>query len=460
MSIVATKENIHRQRRPLSIRQALFLSIALTAASTILVAVVLHGHKLQKAHQVVQCERAQAVAEVYAVQLESLPVDKYPQHLQNQLRSLAKHPNIELLAVTDNKFTPLAVKGKTKLLQCFFQPQISNTLGKDTKTWLAQPKQSTGNPLVLVSIPLQSGSPPKERYILLCAMNSTNQTLVSALKEGTYLFILLTVAGLGVLLGFWYLNQSVLKPLTTLTQYKKATHKPAYQTQTLERSDEIGDLARVLSEMYENLDHWKKQIDEMEKNVTDRVAARTRQIARQLHQTEQKAWTDTLTRLGNRQLFEDKFADIFRAQKQAGQDLSLVLIDIDNFKNLNDSLGHQAGDRLLQFVGELLNQCLREQDLAIRYGGDEFLLILPGVPATGALKIAERTVRMFAQQSKLLNVEPAPSMSAGIASLKKHHPNSIAQFMELADRALYETKNTGKSDVRIYESDNGPSLRH
>lgn len=442
----------HHNHRPLSIRQALFLSIALTAASTILAAIVLYGHKLQQANKAGQCLRARAVTRTYAVQLKSALADKKHKHLQTQIQNLAKHPDLQMLAVLDNNFNPLAADGETSLLKWFLQPKRSDKLLNGAQSWLAHPQNAAAEPLVFTALPLSSEDQAIKQAVVLSAMSTTTQSFFSSSQEVAYLLILLFVAGFGVALAFWYLKQSVLKPLTDLIRYKKSIPKADAPNHNLERSDEIGNLARVISEMDQNLDLWKKRIGDMEKSVTDRVAARTRQIARQLHQTEQKAWTDPLTGLGNRQLLEDKFADIFSAQKQAGQDLSLVIIDIDNFKVLNDTLGHQAGDRLLQFVGELLSQCLREQDLAIRYGGDEFLLILPGVAADSALHVAQRTIRMFAQQSKLYKVTPRPSMSAGIASLKKHHPATIEQFIDMADRALYATKYAGKSNVSIYDS--------
>jgi len=126
------------------------------------------------------------------------------------------------------------------------------------------------------------------------------------------------------------------------------------------------------------------------------------------------------------------------------------MLDIDYFKTLNDTLGHRAGDHLLEFTGDLLRQCLRPQDLAVRYGGDEFVLILPAVTAKDARTIAERTVRLFAQQARLLEVNPKPSMSGGVASLWQHEPETPEGLLAIADEALYLSKRSGKSCVHIY----------
>jgi diguanylate cyclase (GGDEF)-like protein len=150
-------------------------------------------------------------------------------------------------------------------------------------------------------------------------------------------------------------------------------------------------------------------------------------------------------------MFEDRFEPIFKAQAEAGLDLSVVMIDVDNFKLLNDTLGHKAGDELLKFIGELLKSGLRQGDVAVRYGGDEFVLILPSARAEDAERVAQRTIAMFGQQAKLIEVERKPSMSAGVASLHKHRAPTAEGLWRMADEALYESKRSGKAQVRVYD---------
>ena len=126
------------------------------------------------------------------------------------------------------------------------------------------------------------------------------------------------------------------------------------------------------------------------------------------------------------------------------------MLDVDNFKILNDTLGHKAGDELLWFIGELLQQCVRVEDLAIRLGGDEFALLLPGASARNAKTIADRMSRLFAQRAALLDVDPKPAISVGVASLLEHRPDSPEDLIQMADLALYSAKRGGKSQVVIY----------
>jgi diguanylate cyclase (GGDEF)-like protein len=269
---------------------------------------------------------------------------------------------------------------------------------------------------------------------------------------------LMIMAATGIVLGTWYLRLSVLKPLALLCCHGKDLK--ARRTDTVlptNRPDEIGTLAKLLSDLHRDVERWRRRATGLQDSFSDRVDTEIAKIARELRQAKHKVWIDPLTRLGNRRLLDDKFADIFRAQQDSGDDFALVMIDVDNFKTLNDMLGHKAGDELLRFVGELLPQCVRAGDLAIRFGGDEFALLLPGASARNAKTIAERMSRLFAQQAALLDVDPKPAVSVGVASLLDHRPDSPEDLIQMADLALYSAKRAGKAQVAIYTCDPEPA---
>src|SRR5262249_51256858 len=146
-----------------------------------------------------------------------------------------------------------------------------------------------------------------------------------------------------------------------------------------ERSDILGEIARGVSDLHRDAAHWRHKAEKVERQVDSRVAEQTKAVTRELQAAQKAMWEDPLTGLKNRRMFDERFPDIFQAQRDARSDLSVVVIDIDHFKQFNDTLGHTAGDRLLKFVGVLLKQFVRPDDPAIRIGGDEFLLVLPGV---------------------------------------------------------------------------------
>ncbi len=204
---------------------------------------------------------------------------------------------------------------------------------------------------------------------------------------------------------------------------------------------------------------WQQKAEHIERRVDNHVARETKRIMRDLNQVRREVWRDPLTGVNNRRFLEEKFVEIFDAQKAAGRDLSVVMIDLDNFKLLNDTKGHAAGDNVLRFVGELLTQCLRADDCAVRYGGDEFIAILPGLSAEKAQPLVQRLFLLFNQRLKsMFSGEDAPTMTAGIASILKHEPEDAGELLACADYALLKAKRAGKRRAIVAEM-SCPSLR-
>ncbi|HWL95659.1 MAG TPA: GGDEF domain-containing protein, partial [Phycisphaerae bacterium] len=173
-------------------------------------------------------------------------------------------------------------------------------------------------------------------------------------------------------------------------------------------------------------------------------------IMRDLTRVRKEAWIDPLTGIHNRRFLEEKYPEMYETQRAAGRDLSLVMIDLDNFKRLNDTKGHAAGDSVLAFVGDLLRQCLRGDDCAVRYGGDEFVVILPGVCADNAKILAERLLSLFNQHAKtMFSGEASVSMTAGIAGMRQNEPRSASELLACADDALLAAKQAGKKRARL-----------
>ncbi len=193
---------------------------------------------------------------------------------------------------------------------------------------------------------------------------------------------------------------------------------------------------------------------------TRRLAQRNRQelrdceagFDRKLRRAKDLAHTDALTRLRNRAFLDERIEPLFEGHRLRGDSLSAVMIDLDNFKQYNDAHGHQVGDALLRFVGALLRGSIRPTDHAIRYGGDEFLLLLPGANGKQATAIADRLVKMFGQYTSRLGRERFLSMSAGVASIPADDCQHGHELIAQADKALYAAKRGGKNTVACRES--------
>lgn len=153
--------------------------------------------------------------------------------------------------------------------------------------------------------------------------------------------------------------------------------------------------------------------------------------------------TDALTRIGNRAAFDQRLQDeIYRASRY-GTDLSLVLIDVDNFKGYNDSFGHPAGDEVLKEVARLLRTRVRPSDFVARYGGEEFVVVLPTTGGDSACAVAE-ALRSTIEGSVFPN--RAVTISAGIATLGGAYADAAA-LLQAADTALYAAKRGGRNRV-------------
>lgn len=168
--------------------------------------------------------------------------------------------------------------------------------------------------------------------------------------------------------------------------------------------------------------------------------------------TVKLATTDALTGLQNRRAFEDNLKVEHQRAKRYGKDFSLLLLDIDHFKKVNDTYGHVAGDAALKTLAFILEQQTRDIDSVARFGGEEFIIILPETGESGALVVAERIRKTVSNTPFTLPDarEIEVTISIGIAShpLCTKHPESM---LEQADRALYLAKNAGRNRVSQYQ---------
>lgn len=162
---------------------------------------------------------------------------------------------------------------------------------------------------------------------------------------------------------------------------------------------------------------------------------------------EQLATTDPLTGLANRRrLFEQLDHEAARHRRSL-QPLSLLLIDIDHFKRVNDNWGHNAGDRVLQGLARLLVSGLRQVDLTARYGGEEFLVVLPDTGTEGALAAAELVRRRVAASQLPLSDDETLQLTVSIGVATLQDDESIPNLIDRADRALYQAKHQGRNQV-------------
>ena len=190
----------------------------------------------------------------------------------------------------------------------------------------------------------------------------------------------------------------------------------------------------------------ERQLIDANQTLQQRVDEVT-QLKDELHQ---QAIRDPLTQLYNRRYLDSQQPDLI-AQASACKELAVILIDVDHFKQVNDQLGHQVGDEVLQLLARTLNEGCRRSDVVCRYGGEEFLVVLPATGISDACVRAEQLRRSFAQVVRQqLPGDVTCTISLGIASYPGHGQTFDA-VLSASDKALYAAKTAGRNQVLVYE---------
>jgi diguanylate cyclase (GGDEF)-like protein len=217
--------------------------------------------------------------------------------------------------------------------------------------------------------------------------------------------------------------------------------------------DEIGMLTQHFNEMLEQIQIRDKRLETYNRELEETVVKRTGQLENLNRKLEHQVQHDILTQLPNRVLFDDrlKYA-IFRADRNK-EKVALLFVDLDYFKQINDSFGHEAGDHVLLQVAKRLEECVRGEDTVARFAGDEFILLLSGLSFmidvnVVAAKIAVELTKPIPYKSFSLNI----SASIGVA-VYPDDANNAEMLLKAADVAMYHAKNRGRNRYQFYSSE-------
>jgi diguanylate cyclase (GGDEF)-like protein len=252
--------------------------------------------------------------------------------------------------------------------------------------------------------------------------------------------------GLVLLASFlaFRVTATVLRPIEVLSDGARRIAQGHFDHEVPEPGtrDEIGLLARTLNDMLRRLRRQQSEIEAVNRDLRERNA----ELQQAKETFEQLSITDGLTKLHNHRFFQDHLTREILRVGRTGEPLSMLLVDIDDFKQLNDRLGHASGDELLAAIARILNQSVRATDLLARYGGEEFVVLTPDTDLYGAGRLAEKIRTAVAESSFVLDDSPVRvTVSIGVAQFVGDRKT----FFNAADRALYRAKDHGKNCVVV-----------
>lgn len=192
--------------------------------------------------------------------------------------------------------------------------------------------------------------------------------------------------------------------------------------------------------------------------VTSTLFHRTTLDLRRMELLEEESITDPLIHIYNRRYLDRRLANEIALAKRHGLQLSILMVDIDHFKAINDDYGHQAGDLVLSYLGELILKAIRQSDIAARYGGEEFVIIAPEADSVAAADLAERLRESVEEHELVLASADSEAkiirinVSIGVAELNEEI-KTAEQLLDISDVAMYQAKAAGRNRVRVYQSE-------
>lgn len=284
--------------------------------------------------------------------------------------------------------------------------------------------------VLLVLAPLAGG-------LLIGRIDTSTTASLAMAVMGSVLF----AAG-AVWLSRWWIVLPLLKLAVQIDRVSRSERQVHVRELPTDRDDELGRIARAVRQLVIHRIRDHHDARQLRRTLDDRV---TRATHRAVNTLNKMAMRDPLTDLGNRRFLDTNLPPLIEASHESDTDLVCVLLDMDSFKQVNDTLGHATGDDLLVTLADLIRAAVRENDLAIRLGGDEFVIFMPGASLDRAEQFIHHIRQLYRQRAAaLLGPGMKTDLSAGAASLQEESCINAEELLQQADTHLYEAKRKGK----------------
>jgi len=270
----------------------------------------------------------------------------------------------------------------------------------------------------------------------------------------------LTVVGLLVIIAViatLILTRRLVAPMRRLMRAARAVGSGRLDIYVpAKSSDELGLLTHTFNHMTQRLAESQGEVANYQRTLEEKVTQRTKELEVATAHAYKLAQHDILTGLPNRSLLNQRLRQILAQALRDGTQVACLFLDFDNFKRINDTLGHDAGDQLLQAIGQRLTKAVRESDTVARLGGDEFVLVLPSLGAADAtfevMAVISRVRESLKEPFRLPDQAPTLTCSMGVAIYPVDAPDAVT-LIKHADTAMYSAKESGRNAYRFYTAD-------
>ena len=362
-------------------------------------------------------------------QLKSELPSHYQVYLSNRWGDLLIHP--------DQRRTFGFDQGRRLFIQEEF-PDVAGLLEAGEDVSLVSRGSGNGQSLVAAFVRLEVNASTPERFIVLGLAQPEDHVLAETTRLGQRIVQVVILSSLLALAIAIVASRAMTRSLKSITlAVEQFTRERRSGPLPVQRQDELGQLARSFAQMQEEI---LEQLDELNQSR---------------NALEHLARHDSLTGLPNRRMFFERLEHALANARRSAMPLAVLFVDLDHFKQLNDSLGHGAGDRVLQAVANLLRSATRESDTVARLGGDEFVILIEQLDdPQRVIAVLHKLHERFQLPMLIDGHEVQVQASMGV-SLFPRDGDDIESLLQQADRAMYAAKNAGRNTYS-YEA-NEPS---